>query len=61
MYQFHYDYALKTFDNDAKLLCTDTDSLVYEIKRGNVYEPCSRDKHLFNFSGYPKIVCIIVI
>ena len=28
MYQFHYDYVLKTFN--AKLLFTDTDSLVYE-------------------------------
>ena len=35
MYQFHYDYVLKTFDN-IKLLFTDTDSLVYEIKYGNV-------------------------
>ena len=35
MYQFHYDYVLKTFDN-AKLLFTDTDSLVYEIKNSNV-------------------------
>ena len=30
MYKFNYDYVLKTF-NDAKLLFTDTDSLVYEI------------------------------
>ena len=52
MYQFHYDYVLKTFD--ASLLFTDTDSLVYEIRRGNVYEQCFRDKHLFDFGGYPK-------
>ena len=42
----------KTFD--AKLLVTDTDSLVYEIKGGNFYEQCYNDKHLFDFSGYPK-------
>ena len=53
MYQFHYDYVLKTF-NDVKLLFTDTDSLVYEIKGGNIHEQCFRDKHLFDFSGYPK-------
>ena len=52
MYQFHYDYVLKNFN--VKLLYTDTDSLVYEIKSGNVYEPCFKDKHLFDFSGYPK-------
>ena len=53
MYQFHYDYVLKTFDN-VKLLFTDHDSLVYEIKGGNVYEQCFKDKHLFDFSGYNK-------
>ena len=53
MYQFHYDYVLKTF-NGVKLLFTDTDSLVYEIKDGNVYDQCFKDKHLFDFSGYPK-------
>ena len=53
MYQFHYDYVLKTF-NDVKLLFTDTDSLVYEIRGGNVYELCFKDKELFDFSGYDK-------
>ena len=36
------------------LLFTDTDSLVYEIKGGKVYEQCFKDKHLFDFSGYSK-------
>ena len=53
MYQFHYDYVLKTF-NDVKLLFIDTDSLAYEIKGSNVYEQCFKDKNLFDFSGYPK-------
>ena len=53
MYQFHYDYVLKTFDN-VKLLFTDTDSLVYEIKDGNVYEQFLKDKELLDFSGYSK-------
>ena len=48
MYQFHYNYVQKTFD--AKLLFTDTDSLVYEIKGGNVYDQCFKDKQLFDFS-----------
>ena len=51
MYQIHYDYVLKTFN--ARLLFTDIDSLVYEIKNDNVYEQCFKDKHLFDFSGYP--------
>ena len=53
MYQFHYNYVLKTFDN-VRLLFTDTDSLVYEIKGGNVYDHFFKDKHLFDFSGYSK-------
>ena len=53
MYRFHYNYVLKTFSN-TKLLFTDTDSLIYEIKNSNVYDQCFKDKHLFDFSGYPK-------
>ena len=53
MYQFHYDYVLKTF-NYVKLLFTDADSLVYEIRLENIFEQCFKDKHLFDFSGYPK-------
>ena len=29
-------------------------SLVYKIKNNNVYDECFKDKHLFDFSGYPK-------
>ena len=53
MNQFHYNYVLKTFNN-VKLLFTDTDSLVYEIKDGNIYDQCYKDKELFDFSGYSK-------
>ena len=53
MYQFYYNYVLKTFDN-VRLLFTDPDSLVYEIKGVNVYDQCFKDKHLFDFSEYSK-------
>ena len=37
------------------MLFTDTDSLIYEIRGGNVYEQCLlRDKHLLDFNGYAK-------
>ena len=52
MYKFHCDYVLKKFD--ARLLFTDKDSLVYEIENKNVYDQCFKEKHLFDFSGYPK-------
>ena len=36
MYDFHFNFIKINFD--AELLFTDTDSLAYEIKSGNVYE-----------------------
>ena len=51
MYKFHYEYVKQKFD--AKLLFTDTDSLVYEIKGKDVYEKSFPDKKLFDFSEYP--------
>ena len=50
MYKFHYEYVKNKFD--AKLLFTDTDSLVYEIKGEDVYEVSYSDKHLLDFSNY---------
>ena len=36
MYEFHYDYAKNKYGNDSKLLFTDTDSLMHEIKTGDI-------------------------
>ena len=54
MYKFHCDYVSNTVD--AKLLFTDTDSLVYEISddSDSVYKKCFKDKHSFDYSGYQK-------
>ena len=51
MYGFHYKYMKSRFD--AKLLFTDADSLVYEIKTEDVHEGFYQDKYLFDFSEYP--------
>ena len=51
IYEFHYN-CIKN-KSDAKLLFTDTDSLVYEIKVKDVYEDFYHDKNLFDFSEYP--------
>ena len=39
------------YDDNSKLLFTDTDSLTYEIKTEDVYEDFSRDKYVFDFSN----------
>ena len=50
MYKYDYQYIKNKFD--AKLLFTNTDSLVYEIKKVDVYEDFYKDKYLFDFSEY---------
>lgn len=37
MYDFHYFYVKIKYDDKAKLLFTDTDSLVYENKMSDFY------------------------
>ena len=38
MYEFQYKYPGTKHDNSAKLLFTDTGSLVYKIETDDVYE-----------------------
>ena len=52
MYEFHYDYIKNKYGNNSRLLFTDTDSLMYEIKTEDVYEDFSNDKEMFDFSNY---------
>ena len=52
MYEFHYDYTKNKYVNNSRLLFTDTDSLMYEIKTEDVYKDFSSDKEMFDFSNY---------
>ena len=52
MYEFHYNYIKNEYDNKSKLLFTDTDSLMYEIKTVDVHEGFSSNKEMFDFSNY---------
>ena len=52
MYQIHYDYNKNIYDNNSRLLFTDTDSLMYEIKTEDVYEDFNSDKKMFDVSIY---------
>ena len=47
-YEFHYD----CIDNKSKVLFTDTNSLMYEIKTEDVYVDFSSNKEMFPFSNY---------
>ena len=50
MYKFHYEYI--QYKCNARLLFTDTDILLYEIKKVDVYEDFYQDKDLFDFNEY---------
>ena len=60
MYQFHYDYVRKTFDN-VKLLFTDTDSLVYEKKMEMFMISALKIKNYLILVDMIKIVFIMMI
>ena len=52
MYEFHYDYIKNKYDSKSKLLFTENDSLMYEIKTDDAYEDFSINKEMFYFSSY---------
>ena len=54
MYDFHYNYIKKKYNDKAKLLFTGTDSLRYEIETEDVYKDFWSDKDKFDNSEYPE-------
>ena len=52
MCKFHYDYIKNKRGNKSKLLFTENDSLMYEIKNVDVFEDSSSSKEMFDFSNY---------
>ena len=54
MFDFHYNYIKKKYNDNATLLYTDTDSLVYEIKTTDLYKDMKDNQSYFDFSEFPK-------
>ena len=44
MYEFNYNYIKNKYDNKTRLLFTDANGIMYEIKIEDVYEDFKRDK-----------------
>ena len=55
MFDFHYNYVKSKYGDKAKLLFSDTDSLMYEIETEDFYKDISGDvKNRFDTSDYPE-------
>lgn len=54
MLDFHYNFVKAQYGDKAKLLLTDTDSLVYELETDDLYKDLLHYPHLFDNSVYPK-------
>ena len=61
MYEIHYNYIKNKYGKNSRLLFTDTDSLMYEIKTREVYEDFSNDKEIFGFINYSAKSKIMMI
>ena len=54
MYDFYYNTMKHKYDDNLKLLFTDTDSLCYAIETDVVYKDMYSDASLYDFSEYSK-------
>ena len=54
MYDFHYNYIKTKYEDNTKLLFTDTDSLAYEIRAKDFYKDINPDiEKRLDTSDYP--------
>ena len=54
MYSFYYDVLKKKYNNDARLIYTDTDSFVLHTKTEDIYNDLKDINKYMGFSGYDK-------
>ena len=53
MFAFHYDKIKQKYGNNAKLMMTDIDSLVYYIKTEDIHEVMLQEQDSYDTSEYP--------
>ena len=53
MYDFHYNIIKARYGENARLLFTDTDSLMYEIQTENIYDDMGDQHDEYDTSDYP--------
>jgi len=54
MYGFHYHYIKEKYKDEAKLLFTNTDSLMYHIETEDVYNDFAGDIERFDIKDYKE-------
>lgn len=54
MYEFHYSFMKANLGSKCKMLYTDTDSLIYDIRGENIYDIIKYNIERFDTSDYPK-------
>lgn len=53
IYDFHYNFMKNLYEDNIKLLFTDTDCLMYEIETPNLNEDIVKYNSMFDLSNYP--------
>ena len=54
MYEFWYNHLKVKYNDKIKLIYTNTDSFVIEVETDDIYKDMYEDRHLHDFSDYPK-------
>ena len=52
MYEFQYDYIRNKYGSNSRLLLTDTNTLIYDIKTKDFMKIVRKDKEMFDFSNF---------
>lgn len=53
LYEFHHEFMIPLYQQNCKVMYTDTDSLIYHIKSDDVYDDMKRNIDKFDTSDYP--------